>query len=142
MIFRKNKNENTDEESRKIKKEIKHEDDFEWDKKRVAIALIVLVVGFFLLYEIKNNFFDDKVLGDEDIRKSEIEKPKIKPPVDLSNELETTFDEVRKSVLNLSPEEVATTSPQIQKVLRDIEGIKNLPQNEAKEACHKICSEI
>jgi predicted RNA-binding protein with EMAP domain len=45
-------------------------------------------------------------------------------------------------IIYLDPEEVASSSPQIQKVLNDIQGIKNLPADQARNTCMKICSGI
>jgi hypothetical protein len=140
MFGRKNK-----EEEERIKPKKKEEDnDWQWDRKRLfilAIVLFVLVIGFL---EFKDKILPENssILG-ESAKIEEVEKPQIKTPqINFSRDVESVLGEVKNSIENLSPEEVASSSPQVQKVLKDIEQIKNLPANQARDACMKLCSSI
>jgi hypothetical protein len=57
-------------------------------------------------------------------------------------DIQQKITEITTQVSNLNAVEVAASSPQIQKVLKDMEGLKSLPQNQAKDACIKICSSL
>jgi hypothetical protein len=146
MIFGRKKEESPAEAPAKKTKVVKKEEDnYEWDKKRIFFGLLILLAIVLIGAEVKGKFFPNvSVLGDAVERKSEpVEKPKIKSPnINLQSQVNSKLSEIKKNIGGLNPEEVASTSPQIQKVLKDIEGLKDLPANEAKDACMKICSGI
>lgn len=146
MFFRrKNEEEGVPEETKKLKKKEKSEDDLVWDKKRIIIVLFFGLVILLLAYEAKKMFLPNtKILGESTVKKaSEIEKPNIdSPDVDLESKVESSISEIKENIINLDPEEVASSSPQIQKVLKDIQGIRDLPADKARNTCMKLCSEI
>lgn len=117
----------------------------EWDRKRIVITAFFAVVTILFAFEVKNRFFPNTklILGQSTINKSAIEKPSIKPPnFNIASEVGSKISEIKQNINGLDAKEVATSSPQIQKVLHDIQGIKDLPANQAKEMCLKICSGI
>lgn len=127
-----------------MKREI--EQDFEWDKKRILIGLGILTVIIIAGFEFKGLFLNKNgnVLGETNINKpSEIEKPNVKPPsINFQSEVGSTIADIKENIGQLDTREIASSSPQIQKVLQDIQGIKDLPSSQAKEMCLKICSGI
>ncbi len=121
-----------------VKKEV--EEPADWDKRKIAVALLVLGVLLVVFLESKRLFLDKNktVLGETAVK---IEQEAVKPPnINISSQIAPKVQDIKKSVEGLNVEEVATSSPQIQKVLNDIKGIKDLPANQAKDACFKICS--
>lgn len=125
---------------------MKKEENAPWDKKKIIITLFFAVVAILVALELRNMFFpkNEGVLGESEEKESmKVEKPNIKPPsLNVVSELGSRISEIKKNIEGLNAQEVATSSPQIQKVLRDMQGIKDLPSNQAKEMCLKICSGI
>lgn len=118
----------------------------EWDKKRIVITAFFAVVAILAVREIKATFFpsDESVLGQNvSISPTPIKKPDVEiPRFNVANEVGSKIEELKRNIEGLDPQEVASSSPQIQKVLRDMEGLKDLPSNEARNTCMKLCSEI
>jgi len=146
MFFRKKKDEEVEElEEKKTRRKKTEEDELVWDKKRVIIATFLIIFGIFAAIQIKDNLFPNtNILGESTVRKvSEVKKPEVESPnLNLQSQVVDSVDEIKESISEINPEEVATSSPQIQKVLNDIQGIKNLPSDKAKEACYKVCSSL
>ena len=139
MFFRK-----SEENSQDIKIKKKDEDQWQWDKKRILIiSFFALVLGL-IVWELRGFITPENssILG----KKSEIkqvEKPDIKAPnINFSADVGSKVEEIKENIENLSPEEIASSSPQVQKVLNDIGQIKNLPVNQARDACIRICSAL
>ena len=125
--------------------EKKEEDELVWDRKRIIIAFALIAFILIGLRQAKGMFFPNtNILGESTVKKaSEVEKPDVNSPgVDLESNVTSKFEDIKDNIVNLDPEEVASSSPQIQKVLKDIEGLKDLPADQARNTCMKICSGI
>lgn len=142
MLFRKNPSTGSGQDSDLVKSRRKDpEEEYEWDKRRIAIFLLSLTIVIIVGIEIKKTFFPNTNILGASVKKS-VEKPNIEPPRLNLSQINSTIDNVKKNVESLDAEEIASSSPQIQKVLRDIQGIKDLPANQAREMCLKVCSGI
>lgn len=134
-------------------KEHRPEQDFteeSWDKKRIVIGIIaVLLVGFLLgqakqFIDVSELFSTPRrdVVTDNVAGASTQESSKtvtVKPPqFDVQEKLEDLAAEAAK----LEVEEVATSSPQVQKVLKDVQALQNYPKNQAREMCENICKQL
>lgn len=134
-----------------------------WDKKKIIIFFIVILtlVGFLI-------FFKNKVLSSnlkipflgldknsksvEGTSTTNDQNQSIADSLDndsslpitsakkLQTEVYERVENIKKEISSLSFTEVASSSPQVQKILKDIQNLENLPKNQAKEACQKICS--
>lgn len=49
------------------------------------------------------------------------------------------LDKIKEQVAGLSAQDLMSSSPQIQKVIKDLQDLQKYPKNQAKEACLKIC---
>ena len=129
-----------------MKKENEVEQNQEWDLKRIVIAAALIIVGVVVVLDVKHSFLDQNqgILGAAIQNKPvEVIKPNIKSPnLNVSSQIGDKIDQIKSNVSNIDPAQIATSSPQIQKVLRDIQGIKDLPADQAKQQCLKICSGI
>ncbi len=119
--------------------------DVEWDKKKILITAFLFLFVIFAINEVKTIFFPEmKILGDSvEVVPTPIQKPSVKTPrINVANEVGARIEELKRNINGLDPVEVASSSPQIQKVLKDMESIRNLPSNEARNTCLKICEGI
>ena len=49
------------------------------------------------------------------------------------------IESLKQDVRGLNIVEIASSSPQVQKILNDIKFLEQYPANQAKEICKKIC---
>lgn len=115
-----------------------------WDKKKIFIFfLIVLPLAFFALktyvldknidlFSQKPNTSFKQVKGESSISQFN--------PADLQGSVEQKIDSIKSQVNNINVTDIATSTPQIQKVINDIKNLQNYPRNQAKDACIKICN--
>ena len=124
----------------------KEEENGQWDKKKIIITTFFSIVAILIAGELKGKFLDNRggVLGESiETKPVTIQKPDVKPPnFNVVSQVGSRIEDIKDSINGLDAVEIASSSPQIQKVLRDIQGIKDLPANQAKEMCLKICSGI
>lgn len=128
-----------------------------WDIKKIIFGLlgvVVIVGGGVLGFEyIKNNGLLSKnqievtpkknVMG---ISNSEENRPNPKNNQNTfslpssKEQLKDQLENIKKQVGFLSVSEIASSSPQVQKVLQDLKALEEYPHNQAKDMCQKICS--
>jgi len=112
-----------------------------WNKKRIVIAVILLI-----LLAVGGFFFKTRILGQNSsgagesvkgVATEEIAVPDIK--VNIQEAVKEKIDNLKQQVSNLNVSDIASSSPQVQKILNDIKALEQYPTNQLKEICRKIC---
>lgn len=126
--------------------ELKNEET--WNKKRIFIAIfliIALIIGGYLM---KTKVFGNRSLSPFDILKSvkgisnarKDDKTQEKSlSVNAKKALQDKINSLKQEVSGLNILEIASSSSQVQKILRDIKSLEQYPETQAKEICRKIC---
>lgn len=113
-----------------------------WDLKKILALVAILGV---LAFGVKTLVLDKSVSVPQNTT-AQVEGAKtsnssvnISPSKELQQNVQTGLDNLRKEVNNINVVDVATSTPAVQKVINDLKNLQNLPQNQAKQACIKIC---
>lgn len=117
--------------------------DEEWDKKKIAAALVALLAllgtgAYYANMHIFKQSTPTVASIKKDVAGAETNIKFSLPKEELQNKLE----DIKDQVTNINVLEIASSSPQIQKVLNDIKALESYPRNQAKEMCKKICDGI
>lgn len=123
----------------------------EWNKKRILIAIVIVAILLGIgTYWLKNGVLGTvqelakkTVQGASSGKENTVKQLGKGVSQDNSSALQTAIQEklgeLKKEVDRLNIAEVATASPQIQKIIKDLNSVKDYPVNEAKELCRQIC---
>lgn len=117
-----------------------------WNKKKilVAIALIILLV-------IGGYFFKTKILGSEASSLNQPGSVKGSSSVqendngnddkgfNIKETVKEKINNLKQQVSGLDIVEIASSSPQVKKILNDIKSLEQYPVNQARDMCKKIC---
>ncbi len=123
----------------KPKKEKKEE--VEWDKKKIIIFSILAI--FFIVSAV---YIKDAFLGESTPtpKVTEVKQVKGVSTQDIASgirqSVQSNINNLKTEVENLDVAEVASSSPQVQKILNDLKSIKDVPSSQLKSACEKVCS--
>ena len=114
-------------------KEVKFEES--WNKKRVSIAFIVLLLlAGGAIYLLRNNlFFNTKP------QRAQNQKVLSASDQNLEDIIQRQVQAIKQQAANINVEEIASSSPQIQNLINDLKALQNLPKDKAREACYNIC---
>lgn len=113
-----------------------------WDKKKIIIALLIL---FFLGLGLKALLFDNKIIDFplkdkvKGVSTASSPSPQSFNPQKI---LEQKLEGIKQEVQNLNFVDIASSSPQVKKILNDLKALEQYPINEVKELCQKICSSL
>ena len=117
-----------------------------WNKKRIFITLFLLallVAGsfFFKTQVLDINTQTDKsfkAVSSED-KKTENQKKDEGSKINIQSAIKEKIYDLQQQVITLDVMEIASSSPQIQKIINDIKSLEQYPVNQAKEICRQIC---
>lgn len=123
----------------RIKKET---NDIIWDKKRIfvtaVIAILIIAIGLsFKSYlnadQESSKTFREPKRDVKSINTSEISN-------NIKEGVEDSFNNLKSQAESLDVAEIATSSPQVQKIINDLKTLQDLPKSQIKNTCEKICS--
>lgn len=108
-----------------------------WNKKRVGIALCIilfLIVG--VVYFLKNNFSIGK-------RSQQTAQTRFLSSKErFEDVVQGEFDSIKKQAMDIDVGELASSSPQIKRIIEDLKSLQDYPKNQIKEACTQICRKL
>lgn len=127
------------------------EEESSWDFRKIFAGFLtigILGIGIFWAKDTYlSQYFPHSRNGEVQGVSTEADDPekyKMSIPTadNLQSAVEDKMTDIRKQLSELSPEDVASSSPSVKKLLQDIEGIKQYPQNQVKETCMNFCSRL
>jgi hypothetical protein len=122
-----------------------------WNKKRIFFGLSILVIliaglaAFKVLVLDKNQDFSQN----PDLNNSKFVQgastnvnslAQDNTGSNLKTNIQDQLNAIKQEASGINLTEIATSSPQVQKVIGDIKSIQNLPRSQAKSFCQQICS--
>lgn len=119
-----------------------------WNKRRIFIAVFLLILlgvgGYIFKTEIlgeKINLFTKKSSKtSESVKGVSVEKNQ--PSVNIQKAVKEKIEALKEQALGLDVADIASSSPQIQKLIKDLSSIRDYPANQAKEICEKVCGNL
>ncbi len=128
------------------------EEAFEWDKSRIIIFFAIvgaLLVGGLLF---KHFFLDTQISPSQLSSSQHSVQGASSPPQDSSSQLPTVqgirqgaqqeIQTLQKQASQISVQDIASSSPQVQQVLKQLQQLPNLPGNVAKQTCMNLCNNL
>jgi hypothetical protein len=110
-----------------------------WNKKRVIIAgfliLLLIVGGYFFKTRFLNANLSQRVKGTSTQEEASVSVPRI----NVQEAVKEKIDNLKQEVSGLDVMEIATSSPQVQKILNDVKALQQYPTNQIQAICKKIC---
>lgn len=125
--------------------EDQQEEALEWDKKRIAIAFAVvglLIVGAifakrYILGSSQDTTPTQSVQGIHTQNSGSNNSLNFSLPT--SGDIQAKLGELEQKVTHLTAADVASSSPQVRDIIQQIQNLPNLPKDQAKSVCEKVC---
>lgn len=118
-----------------------------WNKKRIFAAFFLIIALIALGYFIKTKVLSEKssptdpsksVKGTTNTRKED-KKQEEGLGINVQKAVAEKIESLKQDVMGLNVAEIASSSPQLQKIINDIKALEQYPANQAKEVCRQIC---
>ena len=121
-----------------------------WDKKKIAIALTILVFLLAGAFLFKKYLLPkaENLAGLQAVTSSQVQGVSTQNPLpqkislpskeDIQNQIQTLKTEAQ----NLNLEQIASSSPQVQQIIQQLQSLPQQPVNQAKDACIRLCNNL
>ena len=116
-----------------------------WNKKRIFAAFFLLLflagVGYFFTTKIldSKSSFPSTILKSVKGTASTQERNNTSSDFNVQEKVAEKIENLKQAALELNIVEIASSSPQVQKIINDIKSLEQYPTNQAKEICRQIC---
>jgi hypothetical protein len=121
-----------------------------WNKKRIIIGLVFLFAAVAGLTAFKVLVLDQNQNSLQSVTNktatavegaSTSNNPNNDSTISgLKTNIQDQLNTIKQEASNINLTDIATSSPQVQKVIDDIKSIQNLPRSQAKSFCEQVCS--
>lgn len=128
-----------------MKKEIK--EDKEWDVKKIIttvfiLAVLIALVLFFKYYVFFENDFSKKSLSVTPSVKQVEGISTVEPVPNIKQAVQEKVNSIKEEAARIDIIEIASSSPQVQKVINDLKELEKYPSSQAKSMCNNICDQL
>lgn len=133
-----------------------------WDVKKIVFATVFLILFLGGAFWVKANILDAKQSPEKTIQpptwiegastqsndSNSSENQDAPPPSvvfspgSLQDDAQQKLNQIKAQVTNLSIQDIASSSPQVQKVLNDVKALEEYPKDQAKQMCENICKSL
>ena len=117
-----------------------------WDKRKMLLGFVGIFALFFAALYIKDAYFppskSSQVEGVSVTSEEQVPERRYKSNIKIptASDLEQKVNEITDQASSIDVAEVASSSPQVQKVIKDLQSLGNYPRSQAKQMCEQVCS--
>jgi len=121
------------------------EEEFEWDKPRIITFLVVvlLLIGGGIVA--KHYFLDSHdtlARGQQSAGGVSLQEGNISSQLPSSQDIQQKIADLQHEATSISVQDIASSSPQVQEVLKQLQKLPDLPGNIARQTCIQLCGKL
>ena len=115
-------------------------DEAQWDRKKIILFLIAAVVLIGIGFEAKDLVLGTNVSPSPVVAKPDIKGAATQVSSDIKKNVQDQLNNLKSEAENVNLTEIASSSPQVQKVINDLKALQDYPKNQVKATCEQICN--
>ncbi len=115
-------------------------EELQWDKKKILLFLIAAVVLIGIGFEAKDVILGTNISPSVSVPKPDVKGTATQVSSNIKNSVQDQLDNLKAEAQNVDLEEIASSSPQVQKVINDLKAVQDYPKNQLKATCEQVCN--
>jgi len=115
----------------------------EWDKKKIILFTVGIITLLAIGLVVKEMMFAGAETQTTPLVTTSVKglnTETVNPLPDIKQGIQNQIDSLKNEAQNINLVDIATSSPQVQKVINDLKSIQDYPKSQLKATCEKICS--
>ena len=123
-----------------MKESLKEE--IEWDKKKIILFVIAAVILIGIGFEAKDLVLGKSVSSSVSVPKPDVKGAATQVSSSIKNGVQDQINNLKTEAQSVNLVEIASSSPQVQKVINDLKALQYYPKNQVKATCEQICNKF
>ena len=115
-------------------------EEVQWDKKKIILFLVAAILLIGIGFEAKDLILGKSISSPASIAKPDIKGAAVQAVPDIKNNVQSQLDNLKTEAQGVNLVEIASSSPQVQKVINDLKALQDYPKNQVKATCQQICN--
>jgi hypothetical protein len=115
-------------------------EELQWDKKKILLFLIAAVLLIGIGFEAKDVILGTNIAPSVSIPKPDVKGAATQVSSNIKNSVQDQLDNLKTEAQNVDLVQIASSSPQVQKVINDLKAVQDYPKNQLKATCEQICN--
>jgi hypothetical protein len=112
----------------------------QWDKKKIILFLLAAVILIGIGFEAKDLILGANVSPAVSVNKPDVKGAAVQVVPDIKNSVQNQLNTLKSEAQGVDLVEIASSSPQVQKVINDLKALQNYPKNQVKATCEQVCN--
>lgn len=107
-----------------------------WDLKKIILGIVIVVAFAIFLYFAKDKV--EKNLTSPKKPLGQVEGAKTSREI-VGDDVKEKLEMIKREIANLNAIDMASSSPQVQKIIKDLQNLKQYPSTQIKDLCQNMC---
>jgi hypothetical protein len=112
----------------------------QWDKKKIILFLLAAVILIGIGFEAKDLILGANVSPAVSVNKPDVKGAAVQVVPNIKNSVQNQLNTLKSEAQGVDLVEIASSSPQVQKVINDLKALQNYPKNQVKATCEQVCN--
>jgi hypothetical protein len=115
-------------------------EDVQWDRKKIILFLIAAVALIGIGFEAKDLILGKSISAPVSVSTRDVKGTATQLVPDIKSSVQGQLDTLKQEAQGIDLVQIASSSPQVQKVVNDLRALQDYPKNQVKAACQQICN--
>ncbi|MDO8461073.1 MAG: hypothetical protein Q7S38_01380 [bacterium] len=111
-----------------------------WDLKKIILGIIIVVILAGSLYLVKDKI--EKNLTSPEKPLGQVEGARVSKVSEARDDVKERLEMIKKEIANLNAMDVASSSPQVKKIIKDLQDLQSYPSTQIKDLCQSMCKSL
>ena len=111
-----------------------------WDLKKIILGIVIIVVFAGVLYLAKDKIEENLTSLEKPL--GEVEGAKVNKVSEARDDVKERLEMIKREIANLNAIDIASSSPQVQKIIKDLQDLQSYPSTQIKDICQNMCKSL
>jgi hypothetical protein len=115
-------------------------EEVQWDKKKIILFLVAAILLIGIGFEAKDLILGKSIGPSVSTPKPDVKGAATQVSSSIKAGVQNQLDNLKTEAQNIDLVQIASSSPQVQKVINDLKALQDYPKNQVKATCQQICN--
>jgi hypothetical protein len=115
-------------------------EEVQWDKKKIILFLVAAILLIGIGFEAKDLILGKSISTPVSVSTSDVKGTSTQALPNIKSTVQNQLNTLKTEAQDIDLVQIASSSPQVQKVINDLRALQDYPKNQVKTTCQQICN--